>query len=184
MSFNDNANIGSGRVSRRGRNTGIAVGGGGLLVVGLFLLSQLLGVDLPGLAGGGTGGGQPTTPDDSLSQCDTGSDADANLDCRIKGAAASLETYWSDITLKQKRTFVANTIEDIAEVFGDHEQIKSLGCESVINVPIIVAGDVVGTINCLHDKGFYTEERVKAADALKLPGTVSVMLHEKMREIA
>ena len=97
MSFNDNANIGGGRVSRRGRNTGIAVGGGGLLVVGLFLLSQLLGVDLTGLAGGGTGGGQPTAPDDSLSQCDTGADADANLDCRIKGAAASLDTYWADI---------------------------------------------------------------------------------------
>lgn len=61
MTFNDNAKIDPSRVSRRGRTTGIALGGGGVLVfVGLFVISQLLGVDLTGLAGGGT---QPTSPD-------------------------------------------------------------------------------------------------------------------------
>ena len=102
----------------------------------------------------------------------------------VSGTKPYNETHWSDITLKQKRTFVANTIDDIAEVFDDHELIKSLGCESVINVPIIVDGLVLGTINCLHEAGFYTEERVRAADALKLPGTVCMMLHEKMKEHA
>ena len=58
MTFNDNANIDPSHISRRGRNTGIAVGGGGgLLLIGLFVLSQVLGVDLTGLAGAG----QPTT---------------------------------------------------------------------------------------------------------------------------
>jgi hypothetical protein len=102
----------------------------------------------------------------------------------VSGTKPYNETHWSDITLKQKRTFVANTIGDIAEVFDDHELIKSLGCESVINVPIIVDGLVLGTINCLHEAGFYTEERVRAAEALKLPGTVCMMLHEKMKEHA
>ncbi|MGV3553574.1 GAF domain-containing protein [Rhizobium sp.] len=99
----------------------------------------------------------------------------------VSGTKPYNETHWSDITLKQKRTFVANTIEDIAGVFDDHELIKSLGCESVINVPVIVGGDVIATINCLHEKGHYTEERVKAADALKLPGAVCVLLHEKSK---
>lgn len=100
----------------------------------------------------------------------------------VSGTKPYNETYWSDITLKQKRTFVANTIEDIAKVFDDHELIKSLGCESVINVPIIVDGLVIGTINCLDEEGFYTEDRVKAADALKLPGAVAMLLLEKSRE--
>jgi len=100
----------------------------------------------------------------------------------VSGTKPYNETYWSDIALKQKRTFVANTIEDIAKVFDDYELIKSLGCESVINVPIIVDGLVIGTINCLHEEGFYTEERVKAADALKLPGAVAMLLLEKSRE--
>jgi len=94
MSFNDNANIGSGKVSRRGRTTGIAVGGGGLLIVGLFLLSQILGVDLTGLAGGSTG--SDSGPVDSLEQCQTGADANASIDCLMKGAAASLDAYWAE----------------------------------------------------------------------------------------
>lgn len=92
MTFNDNARIDTSKVRRRGRTTGIAVGGGGLLVVGLFLLSQLLGVDLTGLAGGG---GQQQGPDQSIGEC-TGLDANADLDCRIAGAADSLDTYWSE----------------------------------------------------------------------------------------
>lgn len=91
------------------------------------------------------------------------------------------ETHWSEITLKNKQTFVANTIGDIAKVFDDHELILSLGCESVINVPIIVDGSVIGTINCLHEEGFYTEDRVKAADQLKLPGAACMMLLERIK---
>ena len=89
-------------------------------------------------------------------------------------------TYWSKITLDERKTFVANTIEDIAKVFDDHALIKSLGCESVINVPITIMGRVVATINCLDEAGHYTEERVKAAEALKLPGALCVMLQEKL----
>ncbi len=92
MTFNDDAKIDTSKVSRRGRNTGIAVGGGGLLIVGLFLLSQLLGVDLTGLAGGGQ---SPEQPGESIGSC-TGADANADLDCRIAGAADSLDTYWSE----------------------------------------------------------------------------------------
>ncbi|MCU1578534.1 MAG: neutral zinc metallopeptidase [Rhodoglobus sp.] len=93
MTFNDNANIDPSKVSRRGRNTGIAVGGGGgLLVVGLFILSQVLGVDLTGLATG-TGAGQGT--DAPITPCQTGQDANASIDCLVAGAANSLDTYWS-----------------------------------------------------------------------------------------
>jgi predicted metalloprotease len=93
MSFNDDAKINPGRVSRRGRNTGIALGGGGgLLVIGLFIVSQFLGVDLTGLAGGGGSQG----PDEPLASCDTGAEANDSIDCRLAGAADSLDTYWGD----------------------------------------------------------------------------------------
>lgn len=99
----------------------------------------------------------------------------------VSGTKPYNETRWSEITLNEKRTFVANTIEDIATVFDDHPLIQSLGCESVINVPIIFDGAVIGTLNCLHEKGFYTEERVEAAEALKLPGLVCMLLHDKFK---
>ena len=65
-------------------------------------------------------------------------------------------------------------------MFDDFELIRSLGCESVINVPIVVDGDVLGTINCLHEAGFYTPERVAAADALKLPGAACLLLNKTL----
>ena len=96
----------------------------------------------------------------------------------VSGTKPYHEDSWSDVTLRDRETFVANTIEDIAKVFDDHALIQSLGCESVINVPIVIDGSVVGTINCLHEEGFYTSDRVAAAEALKLPGAVCMMLYE------
>jgi predicted metalloprotease len=91
MTFNDNANLGGNRVSHRGRNTALGVGGGGLGVVALLLLSQLFGVDLTGILGGA--GGQPT--ETAIEGCDTGADANARTECRMEGAALSLDDFWA-----------------------------------------------------------------------------------------
>jgi len=96
----------------------------------------------------------------------------------VSGTKPANETDWSRQVIRDQKTFVANDIEGIAAVFSDHELIRSLGCESVINVPIVVAGEVKGTINCLHEAGFYTSERVAAAEALKLPGAVCLLFNE------
>lgn len=92
MTFNPDADISKGKASKRGRNTGIAVGGG-LGVLAIFLISQFLGVDLSGIVGGG---GDPAASDSALDQCLTGQDANENVECRMKGASASLETYWAE----------------------------------------------------------------------------------------
>jgi predicted metalloprotease len=94
MTFNDDADIRGGRVSKRGRNTAIGIGGGGVGLLAVFLISQLLGVDLTGLVGGTSGGtsGATGTP---LSQCTTGAQANTDIDCRMQAAATSLDSYWS-----------------------------------------------------------------------------------------
>ncbi len=97
----------------------------------------------------------------------------------VSGTKPANETDWSRQVIVEKRIFVANDIDAIADVFDDYELIRSLGCESVINVPIIVGGDVLGTINCLHEAGFYTPERVEAAEALKLPGALCMLINER-----
>lgn len=94
----------------------------------------------------------------------------------VSGTKPANPTDWSRLVLQEKMTFVANDIAGIAKVFDDHELIRSLGCESVMNVPIIVAGEVIGTINCLHEAGFYTQEKIQAAEALKLPGALCLLL--------
>ena len=90
------------------------------------------------------------------------------------------ETWWSDHVLDGHKTFVANDIDAIAEVFPDYELIASLGCQSVINVPIVINGMVSGTINCLDAAGHYTPDRVAASEALKLPGVATFLLNKSI----
>lgn len=88
-----------------GPSTGGIVGGGigGIvLAIVVVLISQFTGVDLSGILGGsssstssvvgGDSGGTSTT---DLSSCNTGADANNDVNCRVKGAAASLDTYWA-----------------------------------------------------------------------------------------
>ena len=95
----------------------------------------------------------------------------------VSGRKPANPTDWSRQVLQEHRTFVANDIAAIAQVFPDHELIRSLGCESVLNVPIVIAGKAVGSINCLDKAGNYTPERVAASEALKLPGAACFLFH-------
>ena len=98
----------------------------------------------------------------------------------VSGTKPANHTHWSSVVIDQQQIFVANDIDAVAAVFDDFELIRSLGCESVINVPIVVNGDVIGTINCLHEAAFYTPERVAAAEALKLPGAACLLLNKTL----
>lgn len=95
----------------------------------------------------------------------------------ISGLKPVEEDDWTQLVLDDHQTFVANDIDGIADVFPDFELIKSLGCQSVVNVPISVQGAVVGTINCLHEAGYYTAERLAQTEVLKLPGAACFMLN-------
>ncbi|MDX2025273.1 neutral zinc metallopeptidase [Microcella sp.] len=95
MTFRDDADISSSTVRRSGSRRGLAIGGGGgiVAVIAVFLIAQFTGVDLSPLLGGGTTGG-PAPEASELSECDTGADANASVDCRIAGAAVSLDDFW------------------------------------------------------------------------------------------
>lgn len=73
----------------------MAVGGG----IGALLLAvvvMLFGGDPGAILGGGGQQQAPTSAQNvDLAECRTGADANANVDCRMKGGMASLETYWT-----------------------------------------------------------------------------------------
>ena len=94
MTFNDDADIKGGRVSKRGRNAAIGAGGGGLALILALVVSQLLGVDVTGFVS--DLGTSPDPGGTALSQCTTGSDANASVDCRMQAAATSLDAFWGD----------------------------------------------------------------------------------------
>ncbi len=105
MRFDEGTDLDTSQVDdQRGRGGiggRVAVGGGGVGLVGLllyFLLSQLAGgpsSPLPnGLPNLGTG---QTADDTQINQsCRQGSDANTKLDCEVVGVDNSLDAYWSD----------------------------------------------------------------------------------------
>ena len=99
----------------------------------------------------------------------------------VMGTKEMVPNDWSDCVFDNHRTFAANDIDTIATVFSDHELIRSLGCESVINVPLILDGKVRATLNCLHAAGHYTPGRIARSDALKLPGLLCLLIWESRR---
>ncbi len=71
---------------------------------------------------------------------------------------------WFETVIVGKRSFVANSIEDIAKVFPDHALIAGLGCGAVINYPVVLQGNLVAAVTLLDHTGHYTPERVRAVE--------------------
>ena len=82
---------------------------------------------------------------------------------------------WFDIVHKQRRAYVANTIAEMQQHFPDHATIWSLGCGSVLNLPVEIAGELVGTVNLLNQEHFFTAERVARAAHLALPAKTAFL---------
>ncbi len=114
-------------------------------------------------------------------------DTDRGRGCRIYtnmpeaypcfGMKALPEGEWTHTVVGNRRMFIANNLEEIARVFPDYELIASLGCASVLNLPVVAAGRLLGTVNCLDRAGNYSPERVGRANDLVLPATACFLLH-------
>lgn len=96
---------------------------------------------------------------------------------------------WFETVIVGKRSFVANSIEDIAKVFPDHALIAGLGCGSVINYPVVLEGNLVAAITLLDSAGHYTPERVKAVEEqlavpARLCAALTMLSDRRQREAA
>lgn len=95
--YRDNAQLDASQVSgARGGGAGgrIAVGGGVGVMILLFLVSQLLGVDLTGLAGGGQT--SSAADPEAYAECRTGADIQQNRECRWVAYTNSIQGYWPE----------------------------------------------------------------------------------------
>lgn len=81
----------------------------------------------------------------------------------VSGAKKMGPTPWGDRVIKRGQPYIGNTAQDIKWAFFDHELIASLGCDSVLNVPVVVEGQTLGTLNLLHQAGWYEERHVTIA---------------------
>jgi GAF domain-containing protein len=74
----------------------------------------------------------------------------------VGGRKNKKDTAWSNHTLRDMKVFRASEPEAIRATFDDHATIASLGLGSVLNIPLVLAGRCVGTMNLLHEAGWYT----------------------------
>jgi hypothetical protein len=86
---------------------------------------------------------------------------------------------WTDTVLVRHEVFSSLRIEEIAEVFFDWQLIQSLGCESNANIPVVVGGEVIGTMNLLDEAGYYTAERLAPVGKLLPFATIAFLLLER-----
>jgi uncharacterized protein len=116
--FDENAELDTSRVDDlRGSGGGglggrVALGGGGLGVIGLilyFLLTQIGGPTSGGLGLpdglGGLADGQTADTSQAASSCRTGAQANTQLDCEVVAVVNSLDGYWSDVFARSGITF-------------------------------------------------------------------------------
>lgn len=85
----------------------------------------------------------------------------------VSGLKDIVPNRWTEQVLDARQTFVANTLDEIAQVFPDHPIIKSLGCGAAVNMPVFLAGRLIGTVNVLHETGYYSDTRVAALKMLR-----------------
>ena len=91
----------------------------------------------------------------------------------VSGLKDVVANRWTVQVLDQGQTFVANETAGFADIFPDYVLINSLGCHSVVNMPIVLSGRTLGTLNLLHEANYFTPDRVAQIATLRLQAIVA-----------
>jgi len=81
-------------------------------------------------------------------------------------------------TIMEGQCRYLDTYEDVKAAFFDHELIRSLGCESCVNVPIRWNGTTIGAMNILHEANWYGSDdapTLKMFAALAAPAAMEII---------
>ena len=155
MRFNPKASIDQGQFESRrgggggggGMNLPLPSGGGGkvglgtVVVVILFVvLSQCLGVGLPGGSGDGTSSG---STEQQGTTCRTGADAERSQECAVALFTTSVQDYWS-------RAYPA-------QVRGEYEKIRTVSFQGSTSSRCGQASSEMGPFYCPNDRTVYLD---------------------------
>jgi GAF domain-containing protein len=83
----------------------------------------------------------------------------------VGGRKPITNSPWMEQVMHRGLPYIGLNANDIRDVFFDHELILSLGCQSVLNVPIRWQGQTWGTLNLLHQENWYGPQHVEPARA-------------------
>jgi hypothetical protein len=78
------------------------------------------------------------------------------------GRKKKKDTAWAGHVLGDMKVFRGADADDIRSAFDDHATILGLGLGSVLNIPVVFDGSCLGTMNLLHQAGWYRPEDERA----------------------
>ncbi len=91
------------------------------------------------------------------------------------GAKEKRDTPWGRQVLESGEHFIGKDRDDISAYFNDASVMFDLGLHSILNVPIRLNGQTLGTMNLCHDSpGYYQESHLPWG--LMLTGVLSATL--------
>lgn len=85
------------------------------------------------------------------------------------------DSIWERTLIGDRRPLVLNDPAAMATLLPNVPELTALGCEAMLNLPVVIGGQSIGAVNVLAEAGRYTAERVAAAKALT-PAAAALIL--------
>jgi len=96
----------------------------------------------------------------------------------LMGRKPITNSPWMQQVMERGQPYIGCHADDIRDVFFDHALILSLGCHSVLNMPLRWQGQTLGTLNMLHQENWYAAHHIELARVfaqLALPAVLALI---------
>ena len=88
------------------------------------------------------------------------------FDYPLFGVKNLQKSFWQRSVLEEGKIYIGYNSKDIKNSFPDYDIILKLGCESVMNIPIVQNEIIKGSVNILHKKNWYSKRHIQSAKLL------------------
>jgi hypothetical protein len=100
----------------------------------------------------------------------------------VGGRKPITDSPWMQQVMQRGLPYIGRNADDLRDVFYDHELIVSLGCRSVLNIPLRWQGETLGTLNMLHEENWYDTGHIELARVFAQLAVPAVMAQQQTKE--
>jgi hypothetical protein len=95
----------------------------------------------------------------------------------VGGRKSASDAPLMKMIITEGKHYIGSSRADIIANFGDHDTILALGCESIVNTPLVWNGQTIGSMNTLHQANWYADTDMPTLQlfaALALPAALMI----------
>lgn len=95
------------------------------------------------------------------------------------GAKEKRDTAWGRLVLEKGQHFIGESRDDIEQYFDDSTVMFDLGLHSILNVPVKLNGQTLGTMNlCNESPGYYNDSHLEWGGVLTALLAASLLAYQ------